>query len=301
MNPRLMRLALAGSAFLFVLSCCPRSVCAQESVPTYGPSKYLVINREFTKPGRDGAAHQATEAAYMRAAAAGKAPFHYVAFTSLTGPNRALFLSGYDSMEAVEAEHKSMSQALQTSLDKAMVADGEQLSGTDESVWMVDADLSQNTDGPRVGSRYMIIREFVVKPGHTGDWEAAVKLVLDGYKKADVGAHWSTYRMIFGNSTGPTYLVLTSVKSMSELDAMYANDPKFMEAMGEDGMKKLEGLEAKGIESEKTNFFIIDPKMSIPTEQMIKAEPEFWKVKPTSTSTATKKPAASKTAGATGR
>ena len=296
MNPRLIRLALAGSAFLVALSCSPRTLRAQESTPTYGPSKFLVINREFTKPGRDGTAHQATETGFMRAAAAGKAPFHYVAFASLTGPNRALFLSGYDSMEAVETERKAMSQALQTSLDKAMIVDGDQLSATDESVWMVDADLSQNTNGPRVGSRYMIFREFVVKPGHTGEWEAAVKLVLDGYKKADVGAHWSTYRMIFGNSTGPTYLILTSVKSMSELDAMYANDPKFVEAIGEDGMKKLEGLEASCIDNEKTNFFIIDPKMSIPTDQMIKAEPDFWKVKPTATSTATKKPAtASKT------
>ncbi|HEX5284972.1 MAG TPA: hypothetical protein VFW30_12700 [Bryocella sp.] len=294
MNSRFIRLALAGSAFLVVLSCCPQALSAQESTPTYGPSKFLVIQREFTKPGRDGAAHQATEAGFLRAAATGKAPFHYVAFTSLTGPNRALFLSGYDSMEAVEAERKSMSQALQTSLDKAMIADGDQLSATDESVWMVDADLSQNTNGPRVGSRYMIFREFVVKPGHSGEWEQAVKLVLDGYKKADTGAHWSTYRMLFGNSTGPTYLVLTSVKTMSELDEMFANDPKFMEAMGEDGMKKLEGLEAKSIESEKTNFFIIDPKMSIPTDQMMKAEPDFWKQKASATSTATKKPAASK-------
>jgi quinol monooxygenase YgiN len=287
-----MRFALAGAAFLFALSCCPPTVCAQESTPTYGPSKFLVIQREFTKPGRDGAAHQATEAGFLRAAAAGKAPFHYTAFTSMTGPNRALFLSGYDSMEAVEAERKSMSQALQTSLDKAMIADGDLLSGTDESVWMVDADLSQNTNGPRVGSRYMVFREFVIKPGHTGEWEQVVKLVLEGYKKADTGAHWSTYRMIFGNSTGPTYLVLTSMKSMSELDAMFAADPKFMEAMGEDGMKKLESLEASCVESSKMNFFIIDPKMSIPTDQMIKAEPDFWKVKPMATSTVAKKPAA---------
>ncbi len=301
MNPRLIRLALAGSAFVFALSCCPRTVCAQESIPTYGSSKYLVIQREFTKPGRDGAAHQTTEAAYMRAAATGKAPFHYTAFTSLTGPNRAVFLSTYDSMEAIETERKSMSQALQTSLDKAMISDGDQLSGTDESVWTVDADLSQNTNGPRIGSRYMVFREFVVKPGHTAEWEEVVKLVLEGYKKADTGAHWSTYRMIFGNSTGPTYLVLTSVKSMSELDAMFANDPKFTEAMGEDGMKKLERLEASCLESSKMNFFIIDPKMSIPTDQMIKAEPEFWKPKIV-TSTASKKAApTAKTSAATGQ
>lgn len=292
-----LRGVLLGSALLLTLCSASRIAFAQESAPTYGPSKFLVIQREFTKPGRDGTAHQATEAGYMRAAAAGKAPFHYTAFTSMSGPNRALFFSGYPTMAAVEAEHKSMSASLQASLDKAMIADGDVLSAQDSSVWMVDADLSQNTNGPRVGSRYMIIRQYVVKPGHTSEWEQAVKIVLDGYKKANTGAHWSMYRMVFGNSTGPTYLVLTSVKSLTELDAMFDNDPKFVEAVGEGGLKKLDQLEAECVESSMSNIFAIDPKMSIPTDQMIKSEPDFWKPKPTGTSTATKKPAATPATG----
>jgi hypothetical protein len=243
------------------------------------PSKFLVIQREFTKPGRDGSPHEATEAAYMRAAASGKAPFHYVALTSLSGPNRALFFSGYDSMQAVEAERKGMSAALGASLDKAMVSDGDLLSATDSSVWMVDPDLSQNTNGPRVGSRYMIVRQYVVKPGHSAEWEQLVKMVREGYEKADVGAHWSTYSMVFGKSTGPTYLILTSVKSMNEVDDMFAGDPKFAQAMGEDGLKRLDALEASCVESSMSNMFVIDPKMSIPTDEMLKAEPNFWRPK----------------------
>jgi hypothetical protein len=258
-----------------------------------------VIQREFTKPGRDGSPHQATEAAYMRAAESGKAPFHYIALTSLSGPNRALFFSGYDSLEAVEAEHKNMSAALAASLDKTMVADGDLLSGTDSSVWMVAPELSQNTSGPRVGSRYMVVREFVVKPGHTAEWEEVVKTVLEGYRKADVGAHWSTYRMVFGNSSGPTYLVLTSLKSMTEADAMFASDPKFAEAVGEDGLKKLDSLEASCMESEKTNMFLINPKMSIPTDEMIKAEPDFWR--PKSMASGGAKKSAAKPAAASGQ
>lgn len=299
MNSHLIGRVVVGSAAVLSLFCCsPQTLSAQSSVPTYGPSKYIVIQREFTKPGRDGSAHEATEAAYMRAAANGKAPFHYVAFTSLTGPNRAIFLSGYDSMEAVEAERKATSAALEAALDKTMIADGDQLSATDSSVWAVDPELSQNTNGPRIGSRYMIFREYVVKPGHSAEWEQLVKLVMDGYKKADVGAHWSTYRMIFGNSTGPTYLILTSVKSMNELDDMFASDPKFAQALGEDGLKQLETLEASCVESSKENFFAISPKMSIPTDEMLKAEPEFWR--PKMNASAAKK-AAAKTATTSGQ
>jgi hypothetical protein len=170
------------------------------------------------------------------------------------------------------------------------------LSAQDSSVWMVDPDLSQNTNGPRVGSRYMIVRQYVVKPGHTDEWEQVVKMVIDGYKKADTGAHWTMYRLIFGNSTGPTYLVLTAVKSLTEVDDMFASDPKFAEAVGEDGLKKLDKLEAECVENSMSNIFAIDPKMSIPTDQMIKAEPDFWKPK-TVTSTAAKKPAAAAATG----
>ena len=196
--------AVTSSAIFLMMCCAPMAVCAQSSAPSYQGTKVLVINREFTKPGRDGAAHEATEAAYLRAAAAGKAPFHYVALSSLSGPNRALFFSGYSSFSAMEAEHKSMSAALNASLDKAMVADGDVLSATDQSVWISEPELSQNTNGPRVGSRLMIVREFVLKPGHTEEWKEAIKMILDGYKKADTGAHWSMYRMMYGNSTGPT-------------------------------------------------------------------------------------------------
>jgi hypothetical protein len=300
MNLQSARRAVIGSALLVTVACCPLMLHAQSSAPTYGGSKFLVIQREFTKPGRDGMAHEATEAGFMRAAAAGKAPFHYIAMTSMTGANRALFFSSYPSMEAMETERKGMGQALQTSLDKAMIADGDVLSGTDESVWMVDPELSQNTNGPRVGSRYMIVRQYVVKPGHGAEWEEVVKMVMDGYKKADVGAHWSTYRMVFGHSTGPTYLILTSVKSMTEVDEMFNSDPKFAEAMGKGGLKRLEDLEASCVESSMSNFFIINPKMSIPTDEMVKAEPNYWKPKPTAPMAA-KKTTTAKPAATTGQ
>lgn len=298
MHSRSLRRALVGSAVLLSLCSSPRTSFSQ-GVPTYGGTKYLVIQREFTKPGRDGTPHQATEAAYMRAAAAGKAPFHYTAFTSMSGPNRALFFSGYSSLEALETERKSMGQTLQTSLDKAMMADGDLLSAQDSSVWAVDPELSQNTNGPRIGSRYMIVRQYVIKPGHTAEWQEAVKLVMDGYKKADVGAHWSMYRLIFGSTSGPTYLILTSVKSMTEVDDMLGSDPKFAEAVGEERLKHLDSLVASCVESSMSNIFAIDPKMSIPTDEMLKSEPDFWK--PKSMASGAKKPLSTKPSAATGQ
>lgn len=293
MNLFVTRRAMMAAAFFVAACSCSMVLHAQSGVQTYSDTKYLVVQREFTKPGRDGSAHQATEAALMHAAAAGKAPFHYVALTSLSGRNRVLFFEGYPTLEAVEAEHKQIGGALQTSLDRAMMAHGDLLSGQEASVWAIDPELSQNTDAPRARSRYMVVRKYVVKPGHTEEWERIVKMVRDGYEKAGTGAHWSTYRLLFGESTGPTYLILTSMKSMSEMDGMMAGDSKFVEAMGQDGLKKLDELEASCVESSEENIFAIDPKMSIPTDEMLKAEPEFWRPKAVAAGTGRKAGAAS--------
>ena len=47
--------------------------------------KVLVIEREFTKPGKDGAVHEATEAGFIRAVQANKGNIHYIALTSMSG------------------------------------------------------------------------------------------------------------------------------------------------------------------------------------------------------------------------
>lgn len=277
---------------VLIVQTVPMMLHAQvEDAPEGG--KVLVIQREFTKPGKDGAMHEATEAGYKRAAAAGNAAFHYIALTSLSGENRALFLSSYPSFSAMEAEHKSIGETLAASLDKAMVADGDVLSSTDASAWVVRPDLSTNTKGMRTGSRYMIVRQFVIKPGHQSEWTEAVKLVMDAYKRGVPEAHWTMYQMAFGHSTGPTFLVLTSIKSMDEVDGMFGSDPKFMEALGGEGLKKLEALEQSSVETSMSNVFSVNAKMSIPTEDMVKAEPAFWKAapKPASKKTVSTKPA----------
>src|SRR5271155_4783630 len=86
---------ITAPLLLASLSCSSAALLfAQDVLPT---AKILVISREYTKPGKDGPPHQAVEAAYPRALAAGKIPNHYYAAVSLSGPPRVLFFHGYDS------------------------------------------------------------------------------------------------------------------------------------------------------------------------------------------------------------
>jgi hypothetical protein len=270
--------SLAVCCALGGIALTPLALRAQDD-GTNGPPKVLVIQREFTKPGKGGALHEKTEAAYIHAMAAAGAKPRYLAMVSLSGASRALFFSGYPSLAAWEEENKSVEQnaTLSAALDRANVADGDLLSETNSSVWIRRDDLSLNS-GNLLGVRYMEIRQFYVRPGHSREWDELVKLVIAGYKGVPE-MNWSTFEEQYGTG-GHGFLVITRLKSMADADQMMAEDKGFAEALGEEGLKKLANLEAACIESRQDNLFQISPKMSYPPESWVKAEPDFWKPKP---------------------
>ena len=272
------RLSASLPLLLLLSSSASVPVFAQDSgiIPT---NKVLVVAREYTKPGRDHSPHEKTEASFVSASAASKVASHYYAVTSLSGPQRALFFYSYPTFAAWEAENKAIGAdtALTTALDAANMADGDLLSSTDQSVWVLRDDMSLNP-GFRVGARYEEISQFRVKPGHDKDWEDLMKLVIAGYKKGIPEAHWGAYQEAYG-SPGKGFIFITTIKSGSDIDSMFASGKRFEAAMGEDGMKKLEALEAVCVESEQSNLFEIDPKMSYPPDAWLKADPDFWKPK----------------------
>ena len=258
---------------LLALSSSAPFALAQDVIPN---PKILVISREYTKPGKDGAPHQMVEGTYPKLLAANKIPNHYYAAVSLSGPQRTVFLHSYSSFAEWAASQGSSgaNPALAASLERANAADGDLLASKDYSVWVYREDLSLNS-GFRVGTRIEEFSQFFIRPGHDKEWEELVKLVTEGYQKGVPAAHWGTYEMAYG-TPGGVFLVIITHKSAAELDNAEADSKQFKEAMGADGMKKLGELEAACVESRQTNLFAIDPKMSYPTEMMMKADPDFW-------------------------
>jgi hypothetical protein len=133
-----------------------------------------------------------------------------------------------------------------------------------------------------------------VRPGHDKEWTEAVKIVKAGYEKAVPGAHWGMFEQIYGGDGG-TYLLLTSHKSLAEIDQAFAEYKQFEAALGEEGMKKLDELSAASVESSQQQLFAFNPHMSYVKDEWIKADPGFWKPKAAATS-ATKAPAEEKKA-----
>ena len=254
---------------------------AQENAAGKGlPPKILVINREVLKPGKSGNPHQRTESAFLRALAAAHDTTYYLGMDALTGPSRSLFFTGYDSFADWEKEALSEQKnaTLSAALDRAAVADGDLLQSYETSMFFLrdDFSLDPGTDLPH--DRYFEIGVFHVKPGHDEDWSSIMKLVKDAYAKIP-DAQWAMYERAYG---GPEnyFIYITPLKSAAEIDRNFANGPKFVEAIGKEGMHKLNELMSASVDQAEINLFALNPAISYVGPEMIQADPTFWKPAP---------------------
>ena len=243
------------------------------------PPKVLIVDREFTKPGKAGSAHEKSESAFVQAFTRAKWESHYLAATSMTGRNRTLFFIPYDSFEAAEKDNLAMAKnaSLSAAIDRAAAGDGDALSETDAAILVLNEEQSLRATVDIAQMRYFEISLFRVKPGHGHDWDELVKLVKAAYERMP-DVRWATYEVMYGQE-GRTFVVITPRKSLAEIDKEMANDKDFASNMGEDGMKKLGELEAAAIESSQSNLFQFNPAMSYVYDAWIKAAPDFWKPK----------------------
>lgn len=280
-NPILLGLSLAAAGSLLA--------AAQEA-----PPKVIQIQREFIKPGKAGAVHDKSEANFVAAMNRGKLQGHYVALNSMSGKTRALFIVGYPSFAAWEADNKIVdkSASLTAELDHALLTDGELLEDYDSAIATYDEDLSYHPHGDIGHARYFEISLFHVKPGHRHDWQELTKMVKEANEKAGTSSHWATYEIAYGAADG-SYLILSADKSLADIDQGFAESKKFVEAMGgPEGMEKLDKLYGETIDHSETQLFSINPKQSYASDAWISDDPDFWKPKAAAAAKPAAKPAA---------
>jgi len=249
--------------------------------------KVLQITREFIKPGKAGMAHDKTESTFVEALSRAKWPTHYIGMNSLSGKSRALYFTWYESFEAwqKDTDAAAKNSTLSASLDRAAMADGELLDSMDQGVFYFREEMSLRPRPDLSQMRYMEVTLFHVRPGKDKQWAEVVKMAKAGYEKAVPDSHWGMFEEVYG-ADGGTYLLLSSHKSLAEIDKAFAEGKQFEAAMGEDGMKKLDELYAECCEPAQQQLFAFNPRQSYVQDDWIKADPEFWKPKAAAISTA---------------
>lgn len=270
---------LFGAILLFTFAIC--AAAQDKSAPTGStPPRVLVIQREFIKPGKGGAAHEKSETAFVQAMARAKWPTHYIAMQALSGKPRALFFTSYDSYEAwekdVQAQEKNTT--LSAAIDRANEADGTLLDSSDQGVFTFNADFSLHPIGDLSHMRYLEIWVVSIKPGHYREWMEINKIYRAAAEKAVPTSHWAVYESGFGAANG-TYLYMTARKTASELDRGPMESKAIQEALGEETMKKLDEMFAAAVSSSESQIFSFSPAMSYAPDEFIKADPDYWKPK----------------------
>ena len=263
---------------------------------TMGPPKVLVVDREVVKPGKE-AAHQGTEGAIPKAFAKAKYETHYIAANSLSGEHRVIFLIGYDSFAAWEADNNAVAKdkPLSNELGSLNAKDGELLSGTSTLVMTLDPELSYNIDAPIPGIRYFDVATVHLKPGHVDEFKELRKMVAAAHKTAAVKEHYAVYHLVAGGASG-TYVIMIPMHSLAEEDQSDdAHGKAYKDAIGEENHKKLIAFGREAVDAAESNLFAIDTGMSYPSEEWVTADPEFWNPQPAAAPAKTK-PAAKKKA-----
>ena len=256
------------------------SLRAQEK-PSMGPPKVIQIWREDVKPGKS-AAHQKVEAGWPRAFANAKSPTHYLAMESISGPNEAWFVTGFDSLAAWEKDRQDNDKnpTLAAELARLSAQDGELLTGVRSVAATLRDDLSYNLGSVNLGQmRYFYLTTARVRPGHDSEFVESMKMVRAAHEKGKVPETWAVFEVSYGMAHG-TYLIFQPLKSLAEVDAFPRTHEAYREAVGDDGRKKLAELDSASTLSRETNLFAFSPKMSYVGKETIDADPDFWAPKP---------------------
>ena len=252
------------------------AVHAQTTASIPPPPKVLQIFRETVKPGHN-AAHAKVEAGWPAAFRKASWPSHFFALTSMSGPNEAWFISGWDSYAAFEKDSQDAEKnaALDAEISRLGAIDGEHLTNTAGMFATYREDLSYRATVSIPLMRYFQLTTYRVKPGRGADFTAARKMVQDAHEKLNIDEHWAMYQVTSG-APGGTYLLFLPIKSMAEIDAAQEMHGKAYDAaLGEENQKKVGDLMTASVESSTSVLLRFSPKMSYPPKAWVEAD-AFW-------------------------
>jgi hypothetical protein len=280
-----MRRVLIAVAVLALLLTATMSAPMPAAAQTYtdsahaGPPPVIQLFREDVKPGK-GPAHEKSEAMWAAAYKKANLKYYYLAATTMTGPTEAWFLSAYASMEDAEKATAALAanKTVQTEIDRIGATDGDLLSGVRSTYLFFNKELSYRPDFKLGEYKYFLVDTYRIKPGHGEQFAAVLKAVNAAHEKAGLDEHMLVYNVRLGGPAG-TVLVFQPVKSLKEWDEAgktHGKGSAYYEAVGDEGRKKNTEFAREGQEFLQVDFLAINPAMSVVSEQVMAANPDFW-------------------------
>ena len=218
------------------------------------PSSIIYVYREQIKPGKIAAYTQIEEAA-ARFCAKANCPNPYFAITSITGPNEALWINGFDSIDAMEkvwheyADNTEIMQELNSVAEKkADLA----FPGTN----LVARFREEMSFAPGIAPRFLSITVLRLHPGGAAAFRSLRKPFKQILERA--GRPQWVYQVTSG-AEDDTFLIVTPARTMQEIFSTPTPTVSDLAV------------------SSETRLYAISPSMSMPARTWVEADPEFWK------------------------
>lgn len=262
----------------------PTVASAQEAPPAV-----LAVTREEIKPGHMGP-HEKTAASYVAMLAKANPESFRIALVPVSGDqNAVLYLQGFPSFAAVEADGKAMEAAFtsnaayRTEMDRVEREGVAQHNSQRVAYYRYRADLSYRPGTPKEfgAARYVQITTTRVKPGRMPDYVDYLKALNVAREKAGVSdVRTSIFEVATGAPTG-TLLVFVARHSLKDLDDDFARVPERQKAVdaalgGADVVKQRRMLISEIIADSQNAIYAFAPAISRPPASIATADPAFW-------------------------
>ena len=246
------------------------------------PPKILQIGIETVKVGRS-TMHERHEQGWPMAFDAAKVPAYYFALTPVTGGRDVLYMSGYASYAAWEAEQEAVSKAPGLTARLAALAEKD-ADFLDNNRSMVAAYRAEGSVGGRMqGADYSHVRGWGitttrVRIGFTDEFMEYRALLKTAYERAGItNSPRGLYQVSRGVNT-PTYLIFRPYQSISEFDSDSATFAQVRAAMTPDERARADKLYQDAVLTSESNIYAVAPKQShMPASYAANA---FWKSNP---------------------
>jgi hypothetical protein len=261
----------------FALAGCPAAFAQTAAVP---PPNILNIETINIKPYTDGP-YDKVASEYPALSQGLKDPMHFVAMEALTGAPRAIYVSGFDSFEALQKNEEwipsdATADAKIEELDARQAA---YISEVHHTLWHYRPDLSNNVTGADIPhSHYWEVIIFHMRHGHAEHFAELTRLYRDAYLKIGQNIPWSSYEGMMGVTD--SYLVLVPMTSLKDEDNGLAHQREFDAALGNEGKNRMNKLTEENVASVEDNLFMVNPEWSFVEKFWVDADPQYWGAEP---------------------
>ena len=263
-----LSLALAGS------------LAVHAQTPPVPPPNILDVEMINLKPDLDGP-YDKVASEYPALSEQLKDPTHVMAMAALTGTPRAIYLSGYDSFEALQKSEEWLigDAATDAKFDAQDAREAPYISEVHHTLWHYRPDLSNNVTGADIPhSHYWEVMIFHMRSGHAEQFEELTKLYRDANLKIGQNTPWSAYEGMMGVTDA--YLVLVPMTSLKDEDTALAHKKQFGAALGDEGKRRINKLSEENVTSVEDNLWMVNPEWSYVEKSWIESDPQYWSSEP---------------------